>query len=144
MMPRGLLVTLMQAAGFDGPAEVVAPEAGAVLNCGASLLQAAKHVMSSDPPSATYRPRSSFYHGWYNNNYSGYGYVTTPGYAVERQLVNMETNLYRVLDGMLVWSALSRTWLQRSDAPGDEVNPIVRQLVGVLSRESVIVKKTDR
>lgn len=103
-----------------------------------------KTVRTYYPPSSAYRPRSSYYRGWYNYYSLGYGYITTPGYTVERQLVHMETNLYRVSDGLLAWSALSRTWLQRSDAPGDEVDPIVRQLVQALSKESVVVRDTDR
>ena len=51
---------------------------------------------------------------------------TSPGYTVENQVVNFETNLYRVSDGRLVWSTLSRERLELSEAPGERIDPFVR------------------
>ena len=97
------------------------------------------------PPTSAYRTVPSAYHGgWYDYYSRGYSYVTVPGYTVENQLVNMETNLYRVSDGALVWSALSRTWLQQSETPGDETNDVVRELVRGLSKTNIISRRAER
>lgn len=102
-----------------------------------------KTVKTYYPPTTRTVPRS-YYGGWYSYYSRGYEYVTTPGYAVQNQIVNMETNLYRVSDGALVWSALSRTWLQESDTPGDETNQVVRQLVRGLSNTKIISQQTKQ
>lgn len=77
-------------------------------------------------------------YGWYNYYSTGYGYFGTPGYTVETQVVNLETNLYRVSDGQLVWSALSREWLGQAETPGVEVDPFVRQLVSALVSSRIV------
>ena len=101
-----------------------------------------KMVRTYYPPTSAYRRVPAAYHGgWYSYYSAGYGYLTTPGYTVEKQLVNMETNLYRVSDGVLVWSALSRTWLEEAETPGEEINPVVQQLVRGLAGSAVIARR---
>ncbi len=103
------------------------------------------------PPTPSY-VGAPYRHGWYGSypsygHYSwygyyslGYSYLGTPGYTVENQVVNFETNLYRVSDGQLVWSALSQEWLAQSDTPGTEVDPFVRQLVSALLSSRIVAK----
>lgn len=101
-----------------------------------------KTVRTYYPPTPSYRRAAPpHYGGWYSYYSQGYAYVTTPGYTVENQVVNMETNLYRVSDGQLVWSALSRSWLQPSETPADEIDPIVRQVTRALSKSNVVARK---
>jgi hypothetical protein len=78
--------------------------------------------------------------GWYGYYSLGYSYVGAPGYTVENQVVNFETNLYRVADGQLVWSALSREWLEVSETPGPEVEPFVRQLMSALLDSKIVTR----
>ena len=73
-----------------------------------------------------YPPTAPHYAGWYDYYSRAYAYAASPGYTVENQVVNFETNLYRVSDGRLVWSALSRERLELSEAPGERIDPFVR------------------
>jgi hypothetical protein len=95
------------------------------------------------PAAYRYVPPAVYRDGWYSYYSLGYAYATAPGY-VESQLVSMETNLYRVQDGALVWSALSRSWLQQSATPGDEIEPVVHELVRGLSSAAIIARSTDK
>ncbi|MDX2057213.1 MAG: hypothetical protein SFV24_05375 [Gemmatimonadales bacterium] len=81
---------------------------------------------------------SAYYYGWYGYYSLGYSYLGAPGYTIQSQVVHFETNLYRVSDDHLVWSALSREWLDQSQTPGEEVDPFVRQLVSGLVRTRVV------
>jgi hypothetical protein len=83
----------------------------------------------------------AYRHGWYGYYGLGYAYASTPGYTVESQVVNLETTLYRVADGELVWSALSQEWLGQSDIPGSEVASLVRQLIRALVDSRVVVPR---
>lgn len=80
------------------------------------------------------------HYSWYGYYSLGYSYLGAPGYTIENQVVNFETNLYRVSDGQLVWSALSQEWLAESDTPGAEVDPFARQLVSALLNSRVVAK----
>ena len=89
-------------------------------------------------PQYRYRPLSHYYGGWYSYYRYGYAYAATPGYTVENKLVRMETNLYRVSDNALVWSAVSKTWLQASGAPGEATDAVVSQLVRGLAKSAAV------
>jgi hypothetical protein len=60
---------------------------------------------------AYYGRYPAYYGGWpgYYNN--GYAMATRPGYAYETEYVNLETNVYDVATGKLVWSGLTETEL---------------------------------
>lgn len=100
-----------------------------------------KTVKTVYPPTTSYvGGPSPFYRDWYGYFTRGYTYVTTPGYTVENQVVYFETNLYRLSDGKLVWSALSREWLGQSGTPADEIDPFVGQLVDALVESTIVTK----
>lgn len=105
-----------------------------------------KTVRTYYPPTSSYvgapyiGAPQAYRYGWYGYYGLGYSYATTPGYTVENQVVNLETTLYRVADGQLVWSALSQEWLGQSDIPGSEVDPLVRQLISALVDSKVVVR----
>jgi len=69
-------------------------------------------------------------------------YPHTTSYTVEKHAVSMETNLYRVQDGALIWSAVSRTWLQSSETLGEETGSIVQELVGALAKTAIVRSTT--
>lgn len=93
------------------------------------------------PPTSTYvGAPSAYYGGWYGYYSTGYSYTTSPGYTVQNQVVNLETNLYRVADGKLLWSALSQSWLEQAADPSTEIRPFVQQLVYGLENSKVIAK----
>lgn len=85
-------------------------------------------------------PSPAYYGGWYGYYSVGYSYVSTPGYTVQNQVVNLETNLYRASDAKLVWSALSESWLEQTGNPSGEIRPFVDQLVYGLANSKVVTK----
>ena len=97
------------------------------------------------PPTSTYVGAPSAYYGGYYGYYStGYSYMSSPGYTVQNQVVNLETNLYRVSDGKLAWSALSQSWLEQAADPSTEIRPFVQQLVYGLESSKVITKSKKK
>jgi hypothetical protein len=101
-----------------------------------------KTVDTYYPPTTTYvGAPSAYYGGWYGYYSTSYAYTSSPGYTVQNEVINLETNLYRVSDAKLVWSALSESWLeQQYDNPGKEIKPFVDQLVYALVKNKVIKK----
>jgi hypothetical protein len=99
-------------------------------------------VDSYYPPTTTYvTAPSAYYGGWHGYYSTGYAYTSASGYTVQNQVVNLETNLYRVSDGKLVWSALSQSWLEQAEDPSNEIKPFVRQLVAGLASSKVLTKR---
>lgn len=93
------------------------------------------------PPTTTYvGAPTPYYGGWYGYYSMGYAYTSSPGYTVQNQVLHVETNLYRVSDAKLVWSALSESWLEQGSNPGGEINPFVQQLVYGLANSKVVTK----
>jgi hypothetical protein len=76
-----------------------------------------KTVTTYVPPSTTVYTSGypGYYPGYYNswNGYysAGYSAVTTPGYTYDTEYVNLETNVYDVATGKMIWSGLSQTEL---------------------------------
>jgi hypothetical protein len=76
-----------------------------------------KTVTTYVPPTTTVYTSGypGYYPGYYNswNGYysAGYGAVTTPGYTYDTEYVNLETNVYDVATGKMIWSGLSQTEL---------------------------------
>ena len=96
------------------------------------------------PPTSTYVAAPSAYYGGWNGYYStGYAYTSSPGYTVQNEVVNLETNLYRFSDGKLAWSALSQSWLEQAADPGTEIKPFVQQLMYSLESSKVITKQKE-
>lgn len=89
-------------------------------------------------PVGYYGPPSRYHAGWWPYYAFGYASTTDGAFAVEDQRVSVETNLYRHVDGQLVWSGLSRQWLAADDGPGAETASVVRELVGELAQSGVV------
>jgi hypothetical protein len=92
------------------------------------------------PTSANVGAPSAYHSGWHGYYSSGYAQSSSPGYNVQDQVVNLETNLYRVSDGKLAWSALSERWLEHAADPSTEIKPFVHQLVHGLESSKVVSK----
>ena len=104
-----------------------------------------KTVETYYPPTTTYvAPVSYGYGGWYGYYSTGYAYQSSPGYTVENQVINLETNLYRISDAKLVWSALSQSWLDQATDPMSEIAPFVQQLVYSLESSKVVTKSKKK
>ena len=85
----------------------------------------------------TYVPGSTYvvpagYGSMYGYWGTGWGYAYDPGYVREDQVVMVETNVYRVKDGKLVWASRTKTYNPES----------VRQLIGeIVDQTAAEMKK---
>lgn len=88
---------LFQQRGFDG----------AVV---ARLVGVGKET--SYAPGAAYSVPASYGPMWGGGGYWGYGWGTvySPGYLVEDKVVTMDTNVYSLAEGKLVWASRSATY----------------------------------
>jgi hypothetical protein len=114
---RGKTKAALQAGGFDGVVML--------------------RLVSVDK-SATYVPGQAYvvpvgyrsmYGGWGYGGYAAYGTVYDPGYVREDQLVNFDTNVYRVADEKLLWASRSQT-----DNPSS-VTQMVDDIIAATAKE---------
>jgi hypothetical protein len=88
---------LFQARGFDGAvvARLVGDDRG-----------------TATAPGAPHTPAPSYGAMWGNTGYWSYGWgsVYAPGYLTQDRVVTMDTNVYSVGDGKLVWASRSATY----------------------------------
>ena len=84
--------------------------AGAVL---ATRLINKETVETYYPPRYDYAPMGAYgrWDGYYGMGYSS---MMDPGYIVSEQVAKLETTIYDIKTGQLVWSALSDTWLDEA------------------------------
>ena len=71
----------------------------------------------------------SMYGGWGYGGYAAYGTVYDPGYVRKDQLVNFDTNIYRVADEKLLWASRSQT-----SNPGS-VNELIDEVIAETAKE---------
>ena len=95
--------------------------------------------------SATYVPGSAYvvpvgyrsmYGGWGYGGYAAYGTVYDPGYVREDQLVNFDTNVYRVADGKLLWASRSQT--DNPSSVDQMIDEIIAETAKEMKRQKVI------
>jgi hypothetical protein len=88
--------------------------------------------------SATYVPGTAYavpmgyhsmYGGWGYGGYASYGVAYDPGYVQHDQLVNFDTNVYRVADEKLLWASRSQT-----DNPSN-VDTMVDEIISETAKE---------
>lgn len=101
-----------------------------------------KTVSTYVPPTTTvyasgypsYYP--SYYGSWYGYYNTGYSSVSSPGYTYDTEYVNLETNIYDIAAGKLVWTGLTETELGgRVDAQIDE---FIQLLIATMSRDKLL------
>jgi hypothetical protein len=71
----------------------------------------------------------SMYGGWGYGGYAAYGAVYDPGYVREDQLVNFDTNIYRISDEKLLWASRSQTSNPKS------VNTLIDEVIAETAKE---------
>jgi hypothetical protein len=92
-----------------------------------------KTVTTYVPPTTTtiatgypsYYP--AYYGSWYGYYNTGYTTVSSPGYTYDTEFVNLETNVYDVQSGKLVWSGLTETEL------GNKVQAQIQEFIQVIT-----------
>lgn len=81
-------------------------------------------------PGTPYYPMPSpYYHGMYDYYANVYPAVYSPGYLVNDTIVNLETNIYEVKDGKLVWAVISESFNP------DDINKEIQSLSDVLVKQ---------
>lgn len=90
-----------------------------------------KTVTSYAPPSPNsyyagpyYPAHYGSWHGYYG---TGYAAATSPGYTYETEYVHLETNVYDVATGKLLWTGLTKTAL------GRQVQEQIEEFIEVIS-----------
>jgi hypothetical protein len=78
----------------------------------------------------------SMYGGWGYGGYAAYGAVYDPGYVREDQLVNFDTNVYRVADEKLLWASRSQT--NNPSSVTQMVDDIIAETAKEMKRQKVI------
>jgi len=75
------------------------------------------------------------YMGFYN---AGYRHIYEPGYQIDHEIISLETNVYDVKSGKLVWSALSETFVE--GAPYHLVKEFIEIMLGRMEKDGIITK----
>jgi hypothetical protein len=86
------------------------------------------------PPRTYTVPRH--YHGYYGYYETTWDVVHEPGYSTTRTILRLETNLYDIATGELVWSGQSETFDPSSLT--DSIDSVTKAVAKRLRRESLI------
>jgi hypothetical protein len=71
----------------------------------------------------------SMYGGWGYGGYAAYGTMYDPGYVRKDQVVNFDTNIYRVADEKLLWASRSQT------SNPSNVNELIDEIIAETAKE---------
>ena len=101
-----------------------------------------KTVTTYVPPTTTayatgypsYYP--SYYGSWYGYYNTGYTTVSSPGYTYETELVNLETNVYDVRSGKLVWTGLTET--EMGSQMEAQIQEFIQLLISTMTRDKFL------
>jgi len=96
-------------------------------------------VQTYVPPtvSTTYMPSyPPYYGGWYSYYNASYSTMVTPGYTYETEYVHLETNVYDVATGKLIWSGLTETEL--GSQAGARIQEFIQVIMHQMSKDKLI------
>ena len=83
-----------------------------------------------------YTPGTYYSGGWYDWYSRGYGYVTSPGYYTEYEVIRLSTNVYETQTGKMIWSGLSDTVTGGSTEV--EIKEVIDAIIKSLSSNQLI------
>jgi hypothetical protein len=83
-----------------------------------------------------YTPGTYYSGGWYNWYSRGYGYVTSPGYYTEYEVIRLATNIYDTETGTMIWSGLSDTVTGGSTEV--EIKEVIEAIIESLASNQLI------
>jgi len=81
-------------------------------------------------------PAQSYQSGWYGAYSRSYEDVYSPGYNVEYDVVDLQTNIYDTQNEKLIWSGLSSTVVEGSI--GSAIESVIKVIVKNLSDNKLI------
>ncbi len=67
-------------------------------------------------------------------------WAKTKPQVIDTRVTDMETRLYRISDGKLIWSGITRSEFPKADAPEKQVDAIVSHLIRGLQRSNVALQ----
>jgi hypothetical protein len=91
-------------------------------------------VLDDETVRSYYRPAGQFAS---SRGQSWSHYSRNQTQVIETRVIDMETRLYRVSDGKLLWSGLTRSSFPKSDTPEKQIDPMVKRLVGSMEKAGV-------
>ncbi len=91
-------------------------------------------VLDDETVRSYYRPAGQFAS---SRGQSWSHYSRNQTQVIETRVIDMETRLYRVSDGKLLWSGLTRSSLPKSDTPEKQIDPMVKRLVSSMEKAGV-------
>jgi hypothetical protein len=77
-----------------------------------------------------------YYGGWYPYMSVGYSTVASPGYYSQKEVYNLETNLYDLAADKLVWTGLSETVAY--DAPSEKIEGFIDAMTYELRSKKIL------
>jgi hypothetical protein len=87
-----------------------------------------------------YTPGTTYYSGstggWYNWYSAGYGYVSSPGYYSEYEVIRLSTNIYHTQTGKMIWSGLSDT--VTGGAAQTEITGLIEVITESLQKDGLV------
>lgn len=125
--------------GLEKDAALATLREAGVTHVLATRLVDKKTVQEYHPPttmSVGYGGYPGYYGGWYPYMSVGYTAVTSPGYYQQKQVYNLETNLYDLAADKLVWTGFSETVAY--EAPSDEIKPLIDALSYELRSKKIL------
>jgi hypothetical protein len=78
----------------------------------------------------------SMYGGWGYGGYAAYGTAYDPGYVRKDEVVNFDTNIYRIADEKLLWASRSQT--DNPSSVNEMVDDIITATVKEMKQQKVI------
>lgn len=91
-------------------------------------------VLDDETVRSYYRPAGQFAS---SRGQSWSRYSRNQTQVIETRVIDMETRLYRVSDGKLLWSGLTRSSFPKSNAPEKQIDPMVKRLVASIEKAGV-------
>ena len=96
------------------------------------------------PTYSTVAAPSAYYGGWYGYYSLGYSYQSSPGYTVQNNVFRIETNLYDVKNGKLLWSGITETTVAAGESAHGEIEPTIYLLLGDMEKHGVLPKPVKK
>lgn len=87
-------------------------------------------------PGTPYPIPHSYYYGFHDYYSNVYPTVYSPGYLVNDTIVNLETNIYEVNEGKLIWAVVSETF--NPDDINKEIKTLSEVLVTRLKKDGLL------
>lgn len=87
-------------------------------------------------PGTPYVAPAPYYHGFYDYYLNTYPIVYSPGYIVNDKIVHLETNVYDIASGKLVWAVVSESF--NPDNLDKEIDALSTLIVNQLKKDGML------